>query len=161
VILGPDVVIAAVVSAAIIGGIVAVGLYRRRGGRVSRWWGVGLLWIMVSALPLSVFAFPPPDSPFDWKCPLPGQDSTFGASTWQTWPPGTVCYDLEGNVTSEPRGFYAIVVLVAAGGSLAFLGAAVREVARARRRRSEVDRDPGREAEGAAGVVEEDAEPIR
>jgi len=29
----------------------------------------------------------------DLSCPIPGQDSVFAPSRWQSWPPGRVCID--------------------------------------------------------------------
>jgi hypothetical protein len=47
-------------------------------------------------------------------CPLPRDDSASGRSSWSWNPPGQVCHDLTGRVTSSPdswRSYASIVVL--------------------------------------------------
>ena len=107
--------------AVLVGGVVfVVHIYRGLGGRRNVWWFVGLVWVMTSALPLSTMANPPPDEAHDFDCPIPGHDSTWGSSTWQTWPPGKVCHDDAGNVTRRPGAFNVLVAVAAVGGTMAF-----------------------------------------
>ena len=118
--------------AVLIGGVlVVVTTYRGLGGRRNVWWFVGLVWVTVSILPLSTMANPPPNEPHDFDCPIPEHDSTFGSSEWQTWPPGKVCFDDEGNVTRRPGALNFLVAIAAVGGIVVFPLLAMRQVVRA------------------------------
>jgi hypothetical protein len=117
----------------------AVARHQRRGGRISPLWGVGFLWVALSTLYLGASFAEQPAQSTDFSCPLPGQDSQYGSSTWQSWPPGPVCRDADGRVFSRPGFRGGATIVIAAAGSAAFLIAAGMQVRAAARRRTRVE----------------------
>lgn len=101
----------------------AVDRYQRRGGRINPLWGIGFLWVALSTLYLPGSVDNQPPRAWDLSCPLPGADSQYGASTWQSWPPGPVCRDAEGRVFSRPGFRDGAAIVIGAAGSVAFLTA--------------------------------------
>jgi hypothetical protein len=97
------------------------------------------MWVTFSALYLVSVINPHPPEDVDFDCPLPGRDSEYGSSTWQDWPPGDVCYDLDGNVTSRPDWRRGGMVITTATGSALFLAAGIASAVRGLREPSSFD----------------------
>ncbi len=99
--------------------LVIVVRFRQDGRRI--WWGLGLGFVAISGVYLIAAFTREPARDWDTACPLPGQDSEYRSSTWQSWPPGTVCYDLAGQVMSRPGRKGGELIIVLAAGSVVFL----------------------------------------
>ena len=122
--------VGACVSLAIVVAIALVARHRRRGGRISPWWAIGPWWVFLSVIYLTTVFDKQTNADYDLSCPLPGQDSQFGYSTWQSWPPGPVCHQADGSVFSRPGLQRASGIVIAAGGSIVFLAAGTAAVQR-------------------------------
>jgi len=119
----PEIAVGACISVAIVVAIALVARHRRRGGRISPWWAIGPWWVFLSVIYLVTAFDKQTNAEYDLSCPLPGQDSQFGYSTWQSWPPGQVCHQADGSVFSRPGLQRAGGIVIAAGGLIVFLAA--------------------------------------
>jgi hypothetical protein len=71
-----------------------------RGWRLTLLFVGLLLWMLVGVVGVAVLAYERSQvGAFDLSCPMPNEDSAYGASHWQWWPPGRVC---EQPTTEEP-----------------------------------------------------------
>ena len=119
----PEIAVGACISVAIVVAIALVARHRRRGGRISPWWAIGPWWVYLSVIYLVMVFDKQSNADYDLSCPLPLQDSQFGYSTWQSWPPGPVCHQADGTVFSRPGHKRGSAIVIAAGGSIVFLAA--------------------------------------
>jgi hypothetical protein len=126
-------------GAAIVVVLSLVARHRQRGGYVSPWWAIGLTWVAISVVYIVSAFDQQPAKAMDFACQLPGRDSEFGSSTWQSWPPGTICYDLNGDVFSRPGVRVGVAIVVGSAVSGAFLVGGGIALARALRRRGAND----------------------
>ena len=112
---------AAVCTASALAGVAWIAASPRKSAPRNWWWSVGFLWVPLTAGFLLVTFDQQPPQRSDFECVLPGEDSGWGPSTWQLWPPGTVCYDDKGNVTSRPDEVTGFIVVVVSGGAAVFI----------------------------------------